>query len=88
MINAVFLSMLPLILVRLRPLCLTVGRFCVKCSLVLRCCDLGLQELLCRSALETQKLDLMTEISTLKLKLGAMEKDRLDFDEQFRDGEV
>lgn len=46
------------------------------------------QELLCRSALETQKLDLMTEISTLKLKLGAMEKDRLDFDEQFRDGEV
>ncbi|XP_041966381.1 liprin-beta-1b isoform X6 [Alosa sapidissima] len=46
------------------------------------------QELLCRSALETQKLDLMTEISTLKLKLGAMEKDRLDFDEQFRDGET
>ncbi|KAL2093450.1 hypothetical protein ACEWY4_010762 [Coilia grayii] len=45
------------------------------------------QELLCRSALETQKLDLMTEISTLKLKLSAMEKDRLDFDEQFRDGE-
>ncbi|XP_063052496.1 liprin-beta-1b isoform X3 [Engraulis encrasicolus] len=46
------------------------------------------QELLCRSALETQKLDLMTEISTLKLKLGSMEKDRLDYDEQFRDGET
>ncbi|XP_012677795.1 liprin-beta-1 isoform X9 [Clupea harengus] len=45
------------------------------------------QELLCRSALETQKLDLMTEISTQKLRLGAMEKDRLDFNEQFRDGE-
>ncbi|XP_030645687.1 liprin-beta-1b isoform X3 [Chanos chanos] len=45
------------------------------------------QELLCRTALETQKLELMGEISNLKLKLTAMEKERLDFDERFRDGE-
>ncbi|XP_041113310.1 liprin-beta-1b isoform X7 [Polyodon spathula] len=45
------------------------------------------QELLSRSALETQKLDLMAEISNLKLKLTAMEKDRLDFEGRFRDSE-
>ncbi|MCJ8733240.1 hypothetical protein PDJAM_G00220970 [Pangasius djambal] len=45
------------------------------------------QELICRSALETQKLDLMAEISNLKLKLTAMEKERIDFDERFRDSE-
>ncbi|MBN3303703.1 LIPB1 protein, partial [Amia calva] len=45
------------------------------------------QELLSRTALETQKLDLMAEVSNLKLKLTAMEKDRLDFDERFRDSE-
>uniref|UniRef100_A0AAR2IRG9 SAM domain-containing protein n=1 Tax=Pygocentrus nattereri TaxID=42514 RepID=A0AAR2IRG9_PYGNA len=45
------------------------------------------QELLLRSALETQKLELMAEISNLKLKLTAMEKDRIDFDERFRDSE-
>ncbi|XP_028814212.1 liprin-beta-1b isoform X3 [Denticeps clupeoides] len=45
------------------------------------------QELLCRAALETQKLELMAEISSLKLKLAAMDKERLDFDEQFRDSE-
>ncbi|XP_058883029.1 liprin-beta-1-like isoform X3 [Acipenser ruthenus] len=45
------------------------------------------QELLSRSALETQKLDLMAEISNLKLKLTALEKDRLDFEERFRDSE-
>ncbi|XP_072551821.1 liprin-beta-1b isoform X5 [Salminus brasiliensis] len=44
------------------------------------------QELLLRSALETQKLELMSEISNLKLKLTAMEKDRIDFDDRFRDG--
>lgn len=48
---------------------------------------LSLQELLCRSALETQKLELMSEVSNLKLKLNTMEKDRLDFD-RFRDSEV
>ncbi|XP_069048874.1 liprin-beta-1b isoform X13 [Lepisosteus oculatus] len=45
------------------------------------------QELLSRTALETQKLDLMAEVSNLKLKLTALEKDRLDFDERFRDSE-
>lgn len=46
------------------------------------------QELICRSTLETQKLELMAEISNLKLKLTAMEKERIDFDETFRDSEV
>lgn len=46
-----------------------------------------MQELLCRTALETQKLELMSEVSNLKLKLNAMDKDGLDFD-RFRDSEV
>lgn len=46
------------------------------------------QALICRSALETQKLELMAEISSLKLKLTAVEKERIDFDERFRDSEV
>uniref|UniRef100_A0A8C2L2I0 PPFIA binding protein 1b n=1 Tax=Cyprinus carpio TaxID=7962 RepID=A0A8C2L2I0_CYPCA len=45
------------------------------------------QELLCRSALETQKLELMAEVSNLKLKLTAMEKERFDFDDRFGDSE-
>ncbi|XP_032378937.1 liprin-beta-1b isoform X2 [Etheostoma spectabile] len=45
------------------------------------------QELLCRSALETQKHELISEVSNLKLKLNTMEKDRLDFDDRFRDSE-
>ncbi|XP_017278517.1 liprin-beta-1b isoform X2 [Kryptolebias marmoratus] len=45
------------------------------------------QELLCRAALETQKLELMSEVSNLKLKLNSMEKDRLDFDDRFRDSD-
>uniref|UniRef100_A0A3B4AJW8 SAM domain-containing protein n=1 Tax=Periophthalmus magnuspinnatus TaxID=409849 RepID=A0A3B4AJW8_9GOBI len=45
------------------------------------------QELLCRTALETQKLELISEVSNLKLKLNSIEKDRLDFDERFRDSE-
>ncbi|XP_027017552.1 liprin-beta-1b isoform X5 [Tachysurus fulvidraco] len=45
------------------------------------------QELLCRSGLESQKMELMAEISNLKLKLNAMEKERIDFDERFRDSE-
>uniref|UniRef100_A0A672R1F3 Liprin-beta-1-like n=1 Tax=Sinocyclocheilus grahami TaxID=75366 RepID=A0A672R1F3_SINGR len=45
------------------------------------------QELLCRSALETQKLELMAEVSNLKLKLTAMAKERLDFDDRFGDSE-
>ncbi|NWX19155.1 LIPB1 protein, partial [Aegotheles bennettii] len=45
------------------------------------------QELLSRTTLETQKLDLMAEISTLKLKLTSVEKDRLDYEDRFRDAE-
>ncbi|KAM6154029.1 liprin-beta-1 isoform 3-T3 [Erethizon dorsatum] len=45
------------------------------------------QELLSRTTLETQKLDLMAEISNLKLKLTAVEKDRLDYEDRFRDTE-
>ncbi|XP_055009756.1 liprin-beta-1 [Boleophthalmus pectinirostris] len=36
------------------------------------------QELLNKSALETQKLELMTEVSSLKLKLSAVERDHRD----------
>lgn len=45
------------------------------------------QELLCRTTLETQKLELMSEVSNLKLKLNSMKKERLDFDDGFRDSE-
>ncbi|CAL8263759.1 unnamed protein product [Merluccius merluccius] len=44
------------------------------------------QELLCRASLETQKLELMSEVSSLKLKLNAIEKERRDLD-GFRDSE-
>ncbi|XP_051238243.1 liprin-beta-1b isoform X6 [Dicentrarchus labrax] len=44
------------------------------------------QELLCRSALENQKLELMSEVSNLKLKLNTMGKDGLDYD-RFGDSE-
>lgn len=46
------------------------------------------QELLSRTSLETQKLDLMAEISNLKLKLTSVEKDRVDYEDRFRDTEV
>ncbi|XP_033997135.1 liprin-beta-1b isoform X1 [Trematomus bernacchii] len=45
------------------------------------------QELHCRSTLENQKLELISEVSNLKLKLNSMDKDRLDFDDRFRDSE-
>ncbi|KAG8438588.1 hypothetical protein GDO86_004957 [Hymenochirus boettgeri] len=45
------------------------------------------QELLSRTSLETQKLDLMTEISNLKLKLTAVEKDRTEFEGRYKDTE-
>uniref|UniRef100_A0A8D0CIB6 PPFIA binding protein 1a n=1 Tax=Scleropages formosus TaxID=113540 RepID=A0A8D0CIB6_SCLFO len=48
--------------------------------------SLILQELLSRTALETQKLTLMAEVSNLKLKLTAMEKEHMDFD-RFRGSE-
>uniref|UniRef100_A0A452GHD6 SAM domain-containing protein n=1 Tax=Gopherus agassizii TaxID=38772 RepID=A0A452GHD6_9SAUR len=41
------------------------------------------QELLSRTSLETQKLNLMAEISNLKLKLTAVEKDRLDYEDRY-----
>ncbi|XP_067902745.1 liprin-beta-2b isoform X3 [Heterodontus francisci] len=39
------------------------------------------EELLSRTALESQKLDLMTEISSLKIKLAELEKDHRECDE-------
>lgn len=45
------------------------------------------QELLCRTALENQKLELMSEVSNLKLKLNSLEKERVDFDDRFRDSD-
>ncbi|XP_062317105.1 liprin-beta-1b isoform X2 [Osmerus eperlanus] len=45
------------------------------------------QELLCRSTLENQKMDLIAEVSNLKMKLNSLEKDSLDIDDRFRDSE-
>ncbi|XP_063785222.1 liprin-beta-1 isoform X16 [Pseudophryne corroboree] len=45
------------------------------------------QELISRTSLETQKLDLMAEISTLKLKLTTIEKDRGEFEDRYKDTE-
>uniref|UniRef100_A0A8C3T450 PPFIA binding protein 1 n=1 Tax=Chelydra serpentina TaxID=8475 RepID=A0A8C3T450_CHESE len=45
------------------------------------------QELLSRTSLETQKLNLMAEISNLKLKLTAVEKDQLDYEDRYGDTE-
>lgn len=47
-----------------------------------------MQELLSRTSLETQKLDLMTEVSELKLKLVGMEKEQRDQEEKQRKAEV
>ncbi|XP_051886031.1 liprin-beta-1b isoform X4 [Pristis pectinata] len=46
------------------------------------------QELLSRTSLETQKLDLMAEVSNLKIKLNTMEKDRLEYEERYKDNEA
>lgn len=46
------------------------------------------QELLSRTSLETQKLDLMTEVSELKLKLVGMEKEQKEQEEKQRKAEV
>ncbi|XP_054828920.1 liprin-beta-2 isoform X2 [Eublepharis macularius] len=40
------------------------------------------QELLSRTLLETQKLDLMTEVSDLKIKLVGMEKEQSEYEEK------
>nr|XP_058923875.1 liprin-beta-2 isoform X6 [Kogia breviceps] len=45
------------------------------------------QELLSRTSLETQKLDLMTEVSELKLKLGGMEKEQREQEEKQKKAE-
>ncbi|XP_035013837.1 liprin-beta-1b isoform X6 [Hippoglossus stenolepis] len=45
------------------------------------------QELLCRSSLETQKHELISEVSNLKLRLNSIDKDRVNFDDRFRDSE-
>ncbi|KAG7455900.1 hypothetical protein MATL_G00245990 [Megalops atlanticus] len=49
--------------------------------------DMLQQELLSRTALETQKLDLLAELSSLKLELTAMEKGRLDYEQRLMDKE-
>ncbi|XP_060040702.1 liprin-beta-2 isoform X2 [Erinaceus europaeus] len=58
---------------------------------VIEICDfensLCLQELLSRTSLETQKLDLMTEVSDLKLKLVGMEKEQREQEEKQRKAE-
>ncbi|XP_010155897.1 PREDICTED: liprin-beta-2 [Eurypyga helias] len=40
------------------------------------------QELLCRTSLETEKLDLMAEVSDLKIKLVGMEKEQSEYEEK------
>lgn len=52
------------------------------------CFFVSLQELLSRTSLETQKLDLMTEVSELKLKLVGMEKEQREQEEKQRKAEV
>ena len=42
----------------------------------------NIQELVSRTALETHKLDLMAEISTLKIRLASCEKDRKDLEDK------
>ncbi|NXO48792.1 LIPB2 protein, partial [Aramus guarauna] len=42
----------------------------------------GEQELLSRTSLETQKLDLMAEVSDLKIKLVGMEKEQSEYEEK------
>ncbi|KAJ6665152.1 hypothetical protein lerEdw1_005383 [Lerista edwardsae] len=45
-------------------------------------CSLPLQELLSRTLLETQKLDLMAEVSDLKIKMVGMEKEQSEYEEK------
>lgn len=46
------------------------------------------QELLSRTSLETQKLDLMGEVSDLKIKLVGMEKEQIEYEEKQNKAEV
>ncbi|XP_072277641.1 liprin-beta-2 [Pyxicephalus adspersus] len=45
------------------------------------------QELLSRTSLETQKLDLMAEVSNLKIKLVGLEKEKTDYEESYNKAE-
>ena len=49
---------------------------------------LCLQEILSRSTVESHKLDLMAEISSLRLKLAALERERRELDQQYRNAHV
>lgn len=49
---------------------------------------LWFQELLSRTSLETQKLDLMAEVSDLKIKLVGMEKEQSEYEEKQNKAEV
>ena len=46
------------------------------------------QELLTRSSLETHKLDLMAEISSLKIRLATADNERRELEEKFRQSQV
>ena len=46
------------------------------------------QELLSRTTLETHKLDMMSEISQLKLKLATSDKKSKDMDKKLNDAQV
>ena len=46
--------------------------------------DMLQSELLTRTSLETHKLDLMAEISSLKIRLASADKDRRDLDDRLR----
>ena len=49
---------------------------------------LVLQELLTHTSLETHKLDLMAEVSSLRLKLAAAEKDKRELEDRCRAAQV
>lgn len=47
-----------------------------------------LQELVTRSGLETNKLDLLAEISNLKLKLASIERDKQESEQRMINAQV
>lgn len=49
---------------------------------------LSFQELITRSSLESHKLDLMAEISSLKIRLATAENDRRELEERLRNFQV
>ena len=46
------------------------------------------QELLTRSSLETHKLDLMAEISSLKIRLATAENERREMEDRLKHSQV